>query len=105
MLETLLEGGEDEIRILTAISGFVYELYLFNTYIRIHGIADAKAILGFSPPQFVVNEKAQLAMRIKPETFYKLMQILLEAELQMKSSHTDKRSILYSTLLKIQKIL
>jgi DNA polymerase-3 subunit delta len=104
-LETLLEGGEDEIRLLTALSGFVYELYLFNIYIRINGVADAKAILGFSPPQFVVNEKAQLTMRIKPEKFYKLMQTLLEAELQMKSSHSDKRSILYSTLLKIQKIL
>ncbi len=104
-LEQILESGEDEIRIVTALQGFLHELYLFNIYIRIHGTADAKAILGYTPPQFVVNEKAQMAMRIKPESFYKLHRLLLEAELAMKSSNNDKRAILYATLLRCTKLL
>ncbi len=102
-LETLLEAGEDEIRILTALTAQLHELYLFNIYIRIHGQADAKTILGYAPPQFAVNEKAQMAMKIKPHSFYKLTRILLEAELKMKSSGNDKRAILYSTLLLLYK--
>ena len=102
-LETLLEAGEDEIRILTSLTAQLHELYLFNIYIRIHGTADAKAILGYAPPQFVVNEKAQMAMKIKPRSFYELTRILLEAELKMKSSGNDKRAILYSTLLSLHK--
>ena len=102
-LETLLETGEDEIRILTTLTNHLHELYLFNIYIRMHGTADAKAILGYSPPQFVVNEKAQMAMKIKPQSFYELTRILLEAELKMKSANNDKRAILYSTLLSLYK--
>ncbi|SFV51588.1 FIG00469794: hypothetical protein [hydrothermal vent metagenome] len=102
-LETLLESGEDEIRILTSLTSLLHELYLFNIYIRIHGRADAKEILGYNPPQFVVNEKAQMAMKIKPQSFYKLTRILLEAELKIKSANNDKRAILYATLLTLWK--
>ncbi len=104
-LETLLEAGEDEIRVLTALTNFVNELYMFNTYIRIHGVADAKAILGYNPPQFVIQEKARLAMKIKPEIFYRLHRLLLEAELTMKSSNNDKRAVLYATLIRLEKML
>ncbi len=104
-LETLLESGEDEIRILTSLTAFLHELYLFNSYIRIHGIADAKAILGYVPPRFVVDEKARLAMKFSQENFYKFTNILLHAELTMKSSYCDKRAILYATLLDIYKFL
>jgi DNA polymerase-3 subunit delta len=102
-LETLLESGEDEIRIITSLTSMLHELYLFNIYIRIHGTADAKAILGYAPPQFVVNEKARLAMSFKPQSFYTLTRILLEAELAMKSANNDKRSILYATLISLHK--
>ena len=104
-LETLLESGEDEIRIITALTAYLQELYLFNIYIRIYGYADAKAILGYAPPQFVVNEKARTAMSFKPKTYYVLTKKLLEAELKMKSSANDKRAILYSTLLSISVIV
>ncbi len=104
-LERLLESGEDEIRIVTALNTFLHELYLFNIYIRINGHADAKAILGYNPPQFVINEKAQMAMKIKPKTYYVLTKKLLDAELKMKSANNDKRAILYATLLEISKLV
>ncbi len=104
-LETLLESGEDEIRIITALASSLHELYLFNIYIRINGYADAKAILGYAPPQFVINEKAQTAMRFKPKAYYDMIKKLLEAELAMKSANNDKRALLYSTLLALRKYL
>ncbi|MBD3824843.1 MAG: DNA polymerase III subunit delta [Epsilonproteobacteria bacterium] len=104
-LQNLLEHGEEEIRLITALSGYITTLYLFNIYIREHGVANAKEILGYSPPQFIVDEKARESMRIKMIDYYKVLDLLTQSELQMKSSGNDKESILLSTLIKIQKIL
>ncbi|NPA65479.1 MAG: DNA polymerase III subunit delta [Epsilonproteobacteria bacterium] len=104
-LQTLLEAGEDEIRLLTALTSYIQELYMFNTYIRAYGKADAKAILGYNPPQFIVDQKAQMAMRFKPQTYYKLLRFLLHAELEMKSSHVKNKAFLYSILAHIEQIL
>ncbi len=104
-LQTLLETGEDEIKLLNALISYLQELYMFNIYIRAYGKADAKEILGYNPPQFIVNQKAQTAMRFKPQTYYKLLRFLLDAELQMKSSHVKNRAFLYSILAHIEQIL
>ena len=104
-LQTLLESGEDEIRLLTALISYLQELYMFNIYIRAYGRADAKAILGYNPPQFVVDQKTQIAMRLKPQIYYKLIRYLLDAELQMKSSHVKNQPFLYSVLAHIEQIL
>lgn len=104
-IESILEHGEDEIRIISSLCSFINELFLFNAYIRINGIADAKAILGYNPPQFIVKEKSSMAMKIKPEIYYKIIKELQQSELEMKSSNTEKKSLLYSTLLSIAKIL
>ena len=102
-LQKLLQSGEDPLRILTALSSALFELYLFNIYIRANGAADAKEILGYKPPETVVKEKSSAAVRIKSHSYYKLMRTLLEAELKMKSSHSDKEAILLSTLLRLHK--
>jgi DNA polymerase-3 subunit delta len=104
-LTQLLEHGEDEIRILTAITSYITQLYMFNIYIRVNGAPNAIEILGYPAPKFVVEQKAALAIKIKPETYYKLHELLLQNELKMKSSHIDKSAILFSTLIKFQKIL
>jgi DNA polymerase-3 subunit delta len=104
-LQSILEHGEDEIRILTAITSYLTQLYMFNIYIRVNGAPNALEILGYPAPKFVVEEKASLAIKIKPETYYKLHELLLQSELQMKSTHTDKSAILFSVLIKFQKTL
>ncbi|WP_428738177.1 DNA polymerase III subunit delta [Sulfurimonas sp.] len=104
-LQNILEHGEDEIRILTTLTSYITQLYMFNIYIRVNGTPNALDILGYPAPKFVVDAKAAQAIKIKPQTYYKLHELLLKSELKMKSTHTDKGAILRSSLIKFQKNL
>ena len=104
-LLTILEHGEDEIRVLTSITSYITQLYMFNVYIRVNGAPNALEILGYPAPKFVVEEKSQLSLKFKPHTYAKLHNLLLDSELKMKSAHIDKRAILLSTLIRVQKLI
>ena len=104
-LISILEHGEDEIRLLTAITTYLTQLYMFNIYIRVNGAPNAIEILGYPAPKFVIDNKAAQSIKIKPQTYYKLHELLLDSELKMKSSHVDKSAILLSTLIRIQQLL
>jgi len=104
-LKNLLEHGEDEIRIVSAITAYLTQLYMFNIYIRVNGAPNAMDILGYRAPGFVVEQKAAMALKLKPHTYFRLHELLLLSELQMKSSHIDKSAILFSTLIKLQKLI
>jgi DNA polymerase-3 subunit delta len=104
-LVSLLEHGEDEIRVLTAITSYLTTLYMFNIYIRVNGAPNAIDILGYNAPKFVVDDKATMSIKIKPLIYYKLHELLLNSELKMKSSHVDKSAILLSTLIRVQQLL
>ena len=102
-VKSILEHGEDEIRILTSITSYITQLYMFNIYIRVNGTPNALEILGYPAPKFVVDEKAGMSLKFKPQTYYKLHKILLDAELKMKSSNVDKEAILLSSLIRLQR--
>jgi len=104
-LQNILEHGEDEIRVVTAITSYITQLYMFNIYIRVNGAPNALEILGYPAPKFVVDEKAAIALKFKPHTYSKLHELLLSSELKMKSSNVDKGAILLSTLIRVQKLL
>ncbi len=104
-LNNILEHGEDEIRVATALTAYLTQLYMFNIYIRVNGTPNALEILGYPAPKFVVDEKAALSLKFKPNTYYKLHELLLDSELKMKSSHVNKSAILLSTLIRVQKLL
>jgi DNA polymerase-3 subunit delta len=104
-LYNILEHGEDEIRVITAITSYITQLYMFNIYIRINGAPNALDILGYPAPKFVVDEKAALSLKFKPQIYSKLHELLLSSELKMKSSNVDKNAILLSTLIRFQKII
>jgi len=104
-LESMLEHGEDEIRILTAVTSYITQLYMFHIYIRMNGAPNAMEILGYPAPKFVVDAKAAMSIKIKPQTYYKLHELLLTNELKMKSAHVDKGAILLSTLMRAQQLL
>ncbi len=104
-LQSILEHGEDEIRIVSAITAYITQLYMFNIYIRVNGAPNAVEILGYKAPNFVVEQKAAMALKLKPEVYFKLHELLLLNELKMKSSHIDKSAILFSTLIKLQKLI
>jgi DNA polymerase-3 subunit delta len=105
-LRHLLESGENEIQILTAISGFLTQLYLFNVSIKLHGIADSALVLGYKLPGFIEKERASLSIKISPNSYKKGINLLLDTELKMKSSGSpDQEALLLSALLKLQNIL
>ena len=104
-LQNILEHGEDEIRVLSAMLNYLTGLYMFNIYIRTNGTPNALEILGYPAPKFVVDEKAAMSLKFKPQTYLKLHTLLLESELKMKSANVDKESILLSTLIRIQKLI
>ena len=104
-IKNLTEHGEDEIRIITQITSYITQLYMFNIYIRVNGAPNALDILGYPAPAFVVKEKAELSLRFKPNKYYKFHELLLDAELKMKSAKgVDKNAILLSTLIRFQKL-
>ena len=104
-LQNILEHGEDEIRVVTAITAYVTQLYMFNIYIRVNGAPNALEILGYPAPKFVVDEKAALSIKFTPNQYSKLHELLLQSELKMKSSNVDKGAILLSTLIRVQKLI
>lgn len=105
-LHHLLESGENEIQLLTAISGFLTQLYLFNSAIKIHGVADSTLVLGYKLPGFVEKERAALSIKISPEGYKRGINLLLDTELKMKSTGSpDQESLLLSALLKLQSVL
>lgn len=104
-LNNILEHGEDEIRVITAITSYITQLYMFNIYIRVKGAPNALEILGYPAPPQIVEQKAALSLKFKPSTYAKLHELLLSSELKMKSSHVDKSAILLSTLIRVQKLI
>ena len=104
-LNNILEHGEDEIRVITAITSYITQLYMFNIYIRVKGAPNALEILGYPAPPQIVEQKAALSLKFKPSTYAKLHELLLSSELKMKNKDVDKSAILLSTLIRVQKLL
>ncbi len=103
-LQKIIESGEDELRIITALSKFITELFIINSYIKINGAPNAIAIYGYNMPMFLLKERAEISMRYKQQTYIDIIDILLKAELQIKI-HSEKTAQVHSTLLKLQTAL
>ncbi len=105
-LHHILESGEDEIRVLTSLSAYISQLYLFNIQIKINGFVDSSKILGYKLPKFIEEQRASISIRISNHIYKQGLNLLLKCELDMKSSSNhDKNSLLLSTLLRFQAIL
>ncbi|MDF1881055.1 DNA polymerase III subunit delta [Sulfurimonas sp. MAG313] len=105
-LQRLLETGENEVQIITALSNFITQLFLFHTYIKIHGVISSAAVLGYKLPAFIEKERADLSIRFKLCTYEKLLEHLLGTELSLKSGGSkDNNAILLASLLKLQNLL
>jgi len=104
-LEKLLETGEDPLKIITSLSTFVVQLFMFNTSVKLTGIADSKAILGFKLPPQIEQERFSLCKLFKKEAYEKMIKHLMKTELKLKSANIDKEAILYSSLIKLQRFL
>jgi DNA polymerase-3 subunit delta len=102
----LLELGEDEFGILRSTQFFVNQLFLFHAYIRLHGTPDSKEILGYKLPRHIEEQKASLALKVRPATLLKIYEHLLDSELRLKKSRPENReALLYGILVRLQSLL
>ena len=104
-LNRLLELGEDVFSILRSIERFVQQLFLFHAYIKLNGKPNSKEILGYQLPRFIEEERASLAIRIKPAKLLKIYQELLELEVEIKQSSGNKEAQFFGALAKLRTIL
>lgn len=106
LLQRLSESGEDEIRLLTALSNHVAQLYLFYASIRLNGTADSAKILGYKLPPRIEQERSRQSLRFKQRHYTLLMRLLADTELRMKSAGGgSKNALLISTFLKVQSLI
>lgn len=100
-LALLLDEGVNEIYLLTQVTSFVQQLFMISSYARAIGAPNPKEILGFIPPKNIWERKSKLAINIKPEVFQKMLEYLLNIELEFKTSKIDNQNLyLQATLRK-----
>ncbi len=104
-MSVFLQSKEDEIAVVTALGSYITQLYLFNTYIRINGSPDAKAILGYNVPAFVLQNKASFSLKFKPKQYFLMLKLVLDTQLKMKLGGIDKSALLFSMLIRLQKMV
>ncbi|MCE3047218.1 DNA polymerase III subunit delta [Helicobacter kayseriensis] len=100
----LEEEGLDEMGMISSIGAHFYKLFMFFAYIRSNGKADAKEILGYSPPNFVVDKMAKEAMSLREGQYREVFETLIEARVQIFSGRGKSTAVLIA-LQKLQKIL
>lgn len=101
-LEHLIEQGEEEIRILTAFQSYVVQLMLFTMSAKVNGRIDSKDVLGYKLPPQLEQQRAGMAIKLNARIYHQLLSTLQECEYKIKTSQGDKKSLLFSTLIKIQ---
>ena len=92
-LNLLLDEGMNEIFLLNQLSSFIQQLFMISAYARAIGSPNPKEILGFIPPKNIWEKKSKLAINIKPEAFQKMLEFLLNIELELKSSKIDNHNL------------
>ncbi len=102
----LLDLGEDEFSILRVTQFFVQQIFLFQAYIKIHGRADSKEILGYKLPRHIEDQKATIALKVRSGALLKIYEHLIQSELRIKSAKPGYReALLYGTMIKLQSYL
>ena len=77
VFEQMLEAGlSSDMTLLSELEGYFYKLFLFGVYVRLHGRADSKEILGYALPFQEADLLAQRAMRIKEQVFGEIFSLL-----------------------------
>ncbi len=106
-LNSLLELGSSEFEILRAVEIFVNQLFLFNSYIKIYGVApNSKEILGYTLPKHLHNKRVALAMKLKSATLNRVYEHLLTSEIRLKRAKSQNReTLLFGSLIELQRLI
>lgn len=92
-LAKLIEEGMNEIFIVNQISSFIQQLFMISSHARLYALVNPVEILGYNPPKHIWEAKSKLAINIKPQEFLKMLEFILDLELDLKSSKIDDISI------------
>jgi len=106
-LQKLLDSGSfDEVKIVNAIQSYMVQLFMFHSYIKVHGRYDVLEILGFPLPPVLAQKRAAQCIKINLNSYQKILKHLLEAEHALKKmANIDKNSYTFSVLIKLQGLL
>ena len=103
-LDNLLQMNED-IAILMSFVRYVKILYMFNLHIKNIGYENvSRDVLGYQIPKHLEETRKRISFTIKEDKFLEIFEILLKAELDIKSSK-DKTSVLFRTFIEIKSLL
>lgn len=106
MRKLLDSGSHDEVKIINALQAYIVQLFMFHSYIKIHGRYDVLDILGFPLPQNLAQIRAAQCIKINLSTYQKILKHLLDSEYALKKmQNIDKNSYAFSSLIKLQSYL
>lgn len=72
--EKMREEGMESMEFLREMQRYFYILFLFYAYAKIHGKCDAKDILGYVPPQAIIEIYTRRALRFKEKDFQQIFE-------------------------------
>lgn len=99
ILQKIQEEGLDDMEILRDMERYFYQLFLFFAYIKSNGSPNAKEILGFAPPQMIVDKIAARSIRIKEEGYQGIFEIFRKWR---NVSMRGEKNFSLSVLIKLQ---
>lgn len=103
-LYDLLEEGINEVQLVTRITQFAQMLFMINSYLKLHGELNIMEIWGYKLPIPIAQRYANIAMQYKQNDFEKMLNELLELELELKSGKViDLNGFTQSVLRKFLK--
>jgi len=101
-LQNILEFYS-EVDIINEIENYITTLFMFSSYIQIHGQFNSIAVLGYNLPPQIINQRIAEANKINFYQYQTILEHLLNSELKLKNSRTlQKTSYLFHSLIKLQ---
>ena len=98
--------GIDEFSILRAMEIFINQIYLFHIHIKLYDNFNSQDIIGYKLPINLEEQRAKIARKLNLNTLFKIFNLLLEAELNIKKTSSHNRELLlYGTFIRLQSLL
>ena len=102
LYDKMQEEGLDSMNLLYELERYFYHLFLFCSYAKIYGRCDAKEILGYAPPQAIVDLYVKRALKLKLNVFQEIFTIFQEWR---NGVFSGEREVGLRSLIKIKAIL
>ncbi|WP_104747774.1 DNA polymerase III subunit delta [Helicobacter cetorum] len=95
----LLKEGVKDLDILRGVERYFYQLFLFFAHIKTTGAVNALEVLGYAPPQAIIDGYTKRALRLKEIGYKKVFEIFKLWHIQ---SMQGKKELGLLYLIKIQ---